>query len=461
MGSWRWDPKPDKVTWSEGLYRIAGIDPGQPAVSYKDHRKLYTPESWERLRRAVEEALQSGTPYELDLEMVRPDGATRWLIARGEAQRDASGRVMQLRGTVHDITDRKRAEHAVRESEERFRLVANTAPVMIWTSGTDKLCTYFNTPWLSFTGRSMASELGNGWAEGVHPEDFKTCMDTYLRAFDLRQEFTMEYRLRRYDGEYRWLLDIGVPRFNADHSFAGYIGSCLDVTERKLAEDALSGVSRKLIEAQEQERSRIARELHDDINQRLALVAIGLEQVEQLEQSPNGQAAEFSNRIHELVERISEIGSEVQAISHRLHSSKLEYLGIVSAARSFCKEFGEQQKVDIAFSHDDIPRTVPQETSLCLFRVLQEALQNAVKHSGVRHFDVALRAAPDAIQLTVSDSGSGFDLEEGMKASGLGLISMVERLKLVDGLLSIDSQPDIGTTIHARVPLNKVAGAAG
>jgi signal transduction histidine kinase len=271
----------------------------------------------------------------------------------------------------------------------------------------------------------------------------------------------MEYRLRRYDGEYRWLLDVGVPRFNADHSFAGYIGSCLDVTERKLAEDALSGICRKLIEAQEQERSRIARELHDDINQRLALVAIGLEQVAQLEQNPSKRVAEVSFRIHELGERVSEIGTEVQAISHRLHSSKLEYLGIVSAAKSFCKEFGDQQKVDIAFAHDEIPRTVPQETSLCLFRVLQEALQNAVKHSGVRKFEVALSASSDAIHLTVSDSGSGFDLEEGMKASGLGLISMVERLKLVDGQLSIDTRPESGTSIHARVPLRKAARAAG
>jgi PAS domain S-box-containing protein len=461
IGSWKWDPETDKVTWSEGLYRITGIEPSLPAVSYKDHSKLYTAESWERLRSAVEEALRSGTPYELDLEMVRTDGSTRWLIARGEVQRNTTGGVTRLRGTVHDITERKRAEHAVRESEERFRLVANTAPVMIWMSGTDKFCTYFNTPWLSFTGRSMAAELGDGWAERVHPDDLQGCLDTYARAFDLREEFTMEYRLRRYDGEYRWLLDVGVPRFNADHSFAGYIGSCLDVTERKIAEDAISGISRKLIEAQEQERSRIARELHDDINQRLALVAIGLEQVAQLEQNPAKRVAEISFRIHQLGERVSEIGTEVQAISHRLHSSKLEYLGIVSAAKSFCKEFGDQQKVDIAFAHDEIPRSVPQETSLCLFRVLQEALQNAVKHSGVRNFDVALSATSDAIHLTVTDSGSGFDLEEGMKASGLGLISMVERLKLVDGQLSIDTRPESGTTIHARVPLRKAARAAG
>jgi PAS domain S-box-containing protein len=165
-----------------------------------------------------------------------------------------------------DDTQRREAERVVRESEARFRLVANAAPVMIWMSGVDKLCTYFNQPWLKFTGRSLEAELGNGWSEGVHPEDLTRCSETYIHAFDRREPFAMEYRLRRHDGEYRWILDQGVPRFNEGGSFAGYIGSCSDITERKLAEEALAGLSRKLLEAQEQERTRIARELHDDIS---------------------------------------------------------------------------------------------------------------------------------------------------------------------------------------------------
>jgi len=158
-----------------------------------------------------------------------------------------------------DITDLKRAEATLRESEERFRLVANTAPVMIWMSGADKLRTYFNRPWLEFTGRSLDAEMGNGWAEGVHPEDLSQCLDTYTKAFDLHVPFQMEYRLRRSDGEYRWIFDSGVPRFSAEGFFAGYIGSAIDITERKLAEEALSMVGRRLIEAHEEERTWIAR----------------------------------------------------------------------------------------------------------------------------------------------------------------------------------------------------------
>jgi two-component system sensor kinase FixL len=128
---------------------------------------------------------------------------------------------------------RKRAEQALREGEARFRLLVDAAPVLIWISGTDKRCTHFNRPWLEFTGRTLEQELGDGWTEGVHPEDLQRCWDTYVRAFDAREPFSMDYRLRRHDGEYRFVLDNGAPLFGADQCFAGYIGSCIDITERR------------------------------------------------------------------------------------------------------------------------------------------------------------------------------------------------------------------------------------
>jgi len=140
---------------------------------------------------------------------------------------------------------RKRAEEALRESEARFRTMANTAPVMIWMSGTDKLCTFFNKGWLDFTGRTLEQELGNGWAEGVHREDFDHCLEVYANSFDARQEFTIEYRLRRRDGEYCWVLDNGVPRFETDGTFLGYIGSAIEISERKQAEQRV----RRVLEA--------------------------------------------------------------------------------------------------------------------------------------------------------------------------------------------------------------------
>jgi PAS domain S-box-containing protein len=391
-------------------------------------------------------------------------GALRALRSNGEefpieasiSQAEAGGRKL-FTVIVRDETQRSRVEAALRESEERFRLVANAAPVMIWMSGPDKQCDYFNQPWLEFTGRTVKEELGQGWAEGVHPEDLRRCLETYGNAFERRETFEMEYRLRRHDGEYRWVYDLGVPRFSADGAFAGYIGSCHDVTERKRAAEALSTVSQRLIEAHEEERKWIARELHDDINQRVALLAVALEC---LKQSLSHSPQEAKRQVREAYDQVVQLGSEIQALSHRLHSSKLEYLGLAAAAAGFCKEFAERQKMEIAFHSEDMPQKLAPEVGLCLFRVLQEAIQNAAKHSQARSIEVALTGAADQIQLLVQDSGIGFDPEAALNGEGLGLTSMKERLRLVQGELSIESGPSRGTSIRARVPLVPVAKSA-
>jgi PAS domain S-box-containing protein len=627
----------------------------------------------------------------------------------GEKEHDWSEplqrRLQILAHVFAQALDRKHTEQKVRESETRFRLVADTAPVLIWMSGTDKLCTYFNKPWLDFTGRSLEQELGNGWAEGIHPEDLQRCLDTYSQSFDRQEKFEMEYRLRRHDGESRWVLDVGVPRFNQDQSFAGYIGIAVDITDRKRAdearfrhaaivessedaiasgtldgiivswnagahqmygyteaeavgkpitilvppeladeenkiletlkaggriehfetvrvtktgkrinvslnispirdssdrtvgisgiarditdrklveesmrqmnraleektallqsreellkvfvksvpaavamldrdmrylqvsdrwcsdngveasellgrlryevgpemperwkevnrralegetlrseedrwesggitrwarwevrpwktpegtvggilvlaeditrrkqmEEALSGMTRRLIESQEQERSRIGRELHDDINQRLAMLALELEQ-------PH-DPSEFQNRVQQFREELRQISDDVQALSHDLHSTKLEYLGVVAGMKSWCKEFAERQKVDVDFK-SDVRSVLALDIGRPLFRVLQEALHNSFKHGGVKRIEVRLREDSGEIHLAISDLGKGFDLETAMQGRGLGLTSMQERVRLINGIIEIQSKQMGGTTVHVRVPLS-------
>ena len=204
----------------------------------------------------------------------------------------------------------------------------------------------------------------------------------------------------------------------------------------------------KLIGAHEEERTFIARELHDDIGQRVALLAIGLAQL-------RGSLTEEGLASYtQICQRLSEIGRDIQELSHRLHSSKLEYLGITAAVRSFCRELSDQQNVEIGFSHEGVPSGLPKEISLCLFRVLQEALQNAVKHSGARHFKVKLLATSEDIRLSVHDSGRGFDQASEVASRGLGLVSMRERVRMINGELTIESRPNSGTTVKVRAPLN-------
>jgi len=343
----------------------------------------------------------------------------------------------------------EREDLARRETEQRFRLVANSAPVMIWMSGTDKLCDYFNDRWLQFTGRTLEAELGNGWVEGVHPDDLKECLSTYVDSFDRREPFQMQYRLRRHDGEFRWIFDTGVPRF-MDDAFAGYIGSCIDVTERKLAEEALADLPRQVFYAQEEERSRIARELHDDINQRIAMLVWELGALAQ--RSPDSESG-LRSSLDSANDQLRKVVSDIQAISRRLHASDLEYLGLYGAARALCRETAEQQRVKIDFKCDPALPRLPATTSLCLYRVLQEALQNAIKHSGVGAFKVEIMGNTSEIRLSVIDRGVGFDTRNVGQHRGLGMISMRERMRLVRGEFAVDSQPGRGTTVRCTAPV--------
>jgi PAS domain S-box-containing protein len=199
-------------------------------------RSRIHPGDREAVRAVAAKALPLGADYETEYRVVLPDGAIRWLHSRGRVELGTDGKPCRVHGVSLDVTERKLSEEALLESEMRFRTVADAAPVMIWMSGTDKLCNFFNKGWLEFTGRALDQELGNGWAKGVHAEDLTHCLAVYDSAFDQREPFTMEYRLRRKDGEYRWLLDSGTPRFDIDGAFLGYIGSCIDIADRKQAE---------------------------------------------------------------------------------------------------------------------------------------------------------------------------------------------------------------------------------
>jgi PAS domain S-box-containing protein len=347
-------------------------------------------------------------------------------------------------------TRKRKAEAVLRESEKRFRVMTDTTPSLVWMCDSHGKITYRNERLIAFTGSDPTVGFSDAWASYVHPDDLQSLQDTVSHALKDHKPFSTECRLRRGDGAYRWMLAVASPRMNGDGSFAGLIGSAVDVTDQKLAQQSLEKMSGRLIEAQEHERSRIARELHDDICTRLALLSLEIDEVHLASVDVEANTTESLEQIGRLCR---EIASDVQGLSHQLHSSILDYLGVAIAVKGFCNELSKQYDLKIEFSARDVPKQLHKDISLCLFRVAQEALHNAAKYSGTSEFTVEMFGTRDVIQLMVTDRGVGFNLEDVRQHGGLGLVSMQERAHLVHGTFSVDSAPGEGTKILITVPL--------
>jgi len=362
---------------------------------------------------------------------------------------------------LHDITDRKRAEEALIElnrtlevqsallqsSEELLKTFVKNVPAAVAMLDRNMRYLQVSDRWCSDYLPGRAQILGRLHHEIFPdmPERWKEIHRRCLAGETLRAD---EDRWEGQDGPHwaRWEVR---PWKTAEGTVGGILILAEDITRRKLMEEALSTMSRKLIDSQEQERVRIARELHDDIGQRLSLLAIELDRLRLSEKLP----PEVFGDVSELLRQATSLTADVQTMSHNLHSARLEILGLASAIKSTCHDFAQQHDIEIDFESHGLYLPLPSDVSLALFRVLQEALRNASKHSGVKHVQVRLHEADGEIHLLVRDSGRGFDLNSAIQGRGLGLTSMQERVRLVNGKVTIDSKPMRGTSVHVSVPL--------
>jgi PAS domain S-box-containing protein len=444
VGGWDFDLRTGKNVWFGKAHAQLGMAPEETLGAVAEFWARVHEDDRARLEQAFQVSNEKREEFAEDFRVVWRDGTTHWLRSRGRHYYAANGVPERMLGISVDITESKQAEQALREREQRLRLATQAGRMYAyeWDITTDVLMRSPEYATILGSNEPMSFTRAQ-FLDKIHPDD----REMFLAIAELTPEHpitTVTYRLSLPRGEV-WLKNSGHAFFDREGRMLRVIGMVADVTDQKLAEKALSSMTRKLVEAQEQERARIARELHDDISQRLALLAIELEQ---LKESPS----EARSRVQELRKQMAEISNDVQAISHDLHSAQLEYLGVVAGMKSWCKEFGERRKMEIDY-RQDMRSSLPTEIGLCLFRVLQEALHNAAKHSGVKRIEVQLAENSREIHLIVSDLGRGFDIEAARQGRGLGLTSMRERVRLVNGTIAIESKPMGGTTIHVRVPL--------
>jgi PAS domain S-box-containing protein len=466
IGIWDWDMVTGEAHCSSGYGPLYGLPPSDLAPTPERWLELVHPEDRDRIHEEVDRAVQRSDCFTLEFRVVWPDGTIHWLYGKGQVCRDSQGKPVRIIGVNMDIDERRHSEAAVRESEERFRTMADTAPVMIWVAGRDQLCTFFNAPWLAFTGRSMEQELGNGWSQGVHPEDLDRCIAIYSGSFDARRAFQMEYRLRRADGQYRWVLDSGVPRFEPGGAFAGYIGSCIDISDLKRTQEET--LARQKLE----DLGVLAGGIAHDFNNLLGSVLAETELVE-ADLAAGLYPHEEIERIKTVAIRGAEIVRELMIYAGQDQAGPFEPIDL----SRLTAEMLELIKVSIskhASLKSNFDKNLPPvwgnapQIRQVLMNLVINASEAIGEKGGMIEITTSLIAggagsAGDYVRLEVSDNGCGMTQEAKAKifdpffttkfvGRGLGLAVVRGIVRAHGGAIEIESAPGQGATFRVSLP---------
>lgn len=401
----------------------------------------------------------------------RADRATQSFRAQVfESQRLATQLMTRLEGRVTQITQlnqaltvaraaRAHAEEALGESEARYRVTADVVPVLIWQAGPDELCTFVNKRWLEFTGRKSNQELGTGWLEGVHPDDLQHRVETYTSAFDRRESFVMEYRLRHHTGQYRWILDRGAPLFSATGKFRGYVGGCIDIHVRKVAEASLDKsrqelrtLAGRLQVAQEEERAQLAREIHDELSGTLTALKLDISLL------PDRAATNrdlFLDKLDSMSALIDRTLGRMHSIVTELRPIVLDKFGVVAAVEWQVTEFQDRSGIACELYLPKKIVSLDSDRATAIFRILQEALTNIVRHAQATKVFVELKSENKNVCLTIRDNGKGIATDEIDAPTSIGLLSMRERALSFGGVTTITSVSEGGTSVSVTIPPSK------
>ncbi len=408
--------------------------------------------------------------YEFEYRMLSSNGETVWLQDIVNVIRE-NGRPSTLRGFMIDITERKRTEEALEQQRAFLRQVIDIDPNFIFAKDRDGRFTLVNQAVADAYGVTVEDLIGKTDADfNPNPEEVEFFRRMDLEVMDTLQErFIAEEVITDAKGKLRWLQTVKRPIVDQDGMANQILGSATDITERKRAEDALrkseaaiqesrkalQELAGKLLTAQEAERRRLAREMHDDLTQRLAVLAIEAGKLETLLESSGGPVPD---KLREMKEQMVKLAADVHAISRQLHPSILDDLGLVDAMESECTSFSQREGIVVKYQPKNVPAALPKDLALCLYRMTQEALRNIAKHAQTTEAHVFLTGKDAGIMLTIEDHGIGFDLAKVRGKKGLGLASMEERARLVQAELRVDSRPGKGTVIEVRAPMQRKKG---
>ena len=403
---------------------------------------------------AIERSMRSGEPVNLEYRIIVPDdGGVRWIASRGRPRFSTDGELERLMGVSIDISERKLSDEAFRTSEARLDAGADLAALAFYEVDFENGTAYADDRFREVCGFSRTGEQGlqalEFWLENLHPDDRQRVLDLREQLHDGRLDrLSLEYRFLHPTRGPVWIHHLaGATRRDAAGRAVSTYGVLRDVTERKRVENELHDLSRRLIRAHEEERAMLARELHDDVTQRLAVLAIDVGRAEAA--SPDGPQEAVMRSVREGLVRISE---DIHSLAYQLHPSVLEELGLAEALRAECERRSRQSSLDFSVDLDPLSAAVGRDAELCLFRVAQEALNNLTRHAEASTASVTLKGMDGGLLLAVADDGVGFDPESPGKGRSLGLASMRERVQLVNGTLDIETAPGRGTEVIAWVP---------
>ncbi|ATE62471.1 histidine kinase [Thauera sinica] len=453
------------MLWSQEIVDILGFPPGKNMPSPFERATLHTEDSWARLDAAIERSITTGEAFQVDAEMIQPNGERRWLTVHGEAERDEDGRIVKIIGIAQDVTEYKSAEAALRASERRLEEAQALCGVGNWELDRDTACMTWSREVFRLFDRpeSLGVPDLNEAMCYYAPHSLELTRDTFWHAIDTGERCTLEQEVHLPSGEVRHHVSVIVPIPDTSGRICKLFGTVQDITERKQLElertkqlGHVAELSRRLVMVQERERRGLASELHERASPNLAALQLTFSNLASA--LPPAVLAEVEPLLDDIRGLLADTTTGIREISTEMRPATLDHAGLLPALHDYADLFGQRSGIGVVLDIDDFVAPLSPDLQSVLFRIVQEALTNCAKHASAGSIRISLTHDGSELNLLIADDGVGFEpamLTEPGSSAGLGLITMRERAEFVGGRFSLSSRPGQGTEIRVSFDLHQ------